>query len=191
MNEQAIRDGVRGFNVRRRQGGDALVEVAECRGGFLALTLDDVRVELRWPLDAESIWFVTEPDWVASVVNEDTLAGRITTLQPLLAKVCVVVDTAAQPSDDGSSAASLSQSAHSLDASAASLALSLSGSIEINDGRNFHLSAREFALLSAQIEEAQAVLGADRVKLVHELGETCAFFVFAWTHLMGDARQGP
>ncbi len=176
MQEQAIRDGVRGFNVRRRQGGDTTLEVVECRAGTLSFTVDDdVRVELRWPLDSESVWFVVEPEWVASVVNEETLSGRITTMQPLLAKICEVVDRAqAAELEAGASDASLLQSAQSLGASSAGLELSLSGSIDrdISDGRHFQLTAAEFQRLATHVEEAQDVLGADRVKLVHELGTT-------------------
>lgn len=60
LNEAQVRDGLAAFNRRRRQGGDAELELVEVAQGYLHVRMEHVAVVLNWPTDRDSVWFCSE-----------------------------------------------------------------------------------------------------------------------------------
>ncbi len=166
MDKDIIRT-IQEFNARQKSTGGEKVSVSKIdeRHAHVELDCDSVDISINYPRDKDSVWFVTEPEWLAEALNVNILSGKLATLPSILGALTAAVARHNEQSDlvssDASNASDLAQSG----------GLGVSGFYEDDDGgRHFALGPQQYADLKRHVEEAKEMLGEDRVQLVEELG---------------------
>lgn len=75
-----VAKGAKGFKVSQVDERHATIE----------LSLDGIGISMNYPRDKDSVFFITEPEWLGDDLNAQLIGGKLKTLDQILAAIARV-----------------------------------------------------------------------------------------------------